>query len=194
MLEVAGKLLNRLEELLIEGRIPASVVQQTITNIKAEGELVLLFEIVELLSEKRISKKGTQQFKDEIANLVKITTNELLGGIKNLLNAKQTPSDSSNRSAADAELDTVHQMNIVFEQMLVANGISQDHAMQAISHLGHDLVNELLVFTDLKAIRTHKNKDLLIKIDITSIQKNTFTSLIIEALKRGKYKLRKVET
>lgn len=185
--EIFEKLLNRLDELLTAGRTSKSRV---IANITAETKLELFFETVELLEKVKISKGDAGQFRHDIGNLKKTTTNELLTGIRDLLLCKQTSSDDSSHSAANADVDTVNRLRDVMEQMLVVNGIPPENAKQAVDDLEKDVLDETLtniksVVINLEAIRKH---DQLIKFNINTKQKET---IIIEALKKGGCTLRK---
>lgn len=197
--EIFEKLFRRLNKLLIDENTSANEVREVIASIQTKTKLEPFFEIVELLSQGRISEGGAQHFRDEIAPLVKTTTNELLGGIKDLLISKQSASDNSHHSDANAESDTVKRVSVVFEQMLVVYEIPQKKAKQAIDNLESKVLNEILdktklVYSNLKAIRTHKQTELLIKFDITSKGRKTISNLIVEALKEGECWLRKEET
>lgn len=178
--EISDKLFGQLKEVLIAG---STSDKKAISSIK-DPKLQLFFEIFELL--------------DKIGTLAKTSTNELLDGIKDLLISKQTSTDSSNHSAVNAEVDTVNRIRDVIEQMLVLNGIPQENAKQAVDDLESNVLNETLkkvklVFNSLKAIHTCNQKDLLINFNIACKQKKNITSLIVEALQKGWYKLRKAE-
>lgn len=187
MPEIAEKLITRLEELLIADGILTTIVRKVITEIKAE--LNLLLEIIVLLSQIRITNGGEKQFKDEITKLKRKTTNRPLAGIADLLISQEVPFCSGNQLAANDDSDTVDQMCVAIEQILVANGIPQEKAMQTISRLEHGILDEVLatikfVFSNMNAIQTHDRKDLLIKFDISK-DKKTILSIIDEALKKG---------
>lgn len=197
--EIFEKLFLRLEELLIAKCTLADEVLQVIANIKAKTQLLLFLEIVALMDKTRVSEGGTQQLRYDIANLEKTETNDLLVGIKDLLISRETSSDSSSDSAANAEFDTVNQMRAIIEQMLVVNGIQTENAKQAVDDLQPDILSEMLdkvkfVFANLKAIRAYNQTDLLIKFNIMDGQENSLTSVIVEALKKGGCTFRKTET
>src|SRR5688572_731217 len=88
--EAVEKLFNRIEELLIARGIPAKIVREVIAKIKAETKLQPFLETFSLLDITRVYDKVAQEFRNDIANLKKTTTNELLAGIKSLPIWKQT--------------------------------------------------------------------------------------------------------
>lgn len=168
-------------------------------SITANTKLELFFEMVELLDKARISKADAQQFKDDIASLVKTTTNELLTGIKDLLISRQTSSDGTDHSAANDEFDTVNGMRAVIEQMLVVNGIQTENAKQYLDDLEPHVLNETLtrcklVLTHRKAIRAYNQTDLLIEFSIKCHEEENLTNVIAEALKKGGCTLQKAKT
>lgn len=187
MPEIAEELFTHLGKLLVAEGFHANLARQIIADIKAESKL--LFEIFDLLSQaRRTYNVGARQFYEEISTLKKATTYELLVGIRDLLITKQTPLNSSRQSDDIADSDTVNRMRVVFEHMLFVNGIPQEKAEHAVELLESTLTRIKVVFDDLKAIRTHDQKDLLIKYDISSTEKKTMPSLLVETLKKGECK------
>lgn len=177
-----------------QGKTPEDKLQQAIDRMKTSTKLEPFFEVVELLSQTEVSEEDARTLRKETVALEKPTTNELLAEIKNLI-SKQT----TDRSAANTKFSKVKQMKAIIEKMLTVNEVPQEIANQAVRQLGDDILNELLtkaklVYTNLKTIRIHRQKDLLITLDITSKESKNISGLILKALKEGKYRYRRTQT
>lgn len=189
--EIAEEPFHCIENLLIEGGIAAKKAQKVIVKIKKETNIEMFLEIVELLDKKRTYDGDTILFQNNNATDIDLKktetkTNKQLAEIKNLI-SKQTPYDGPSQSAAKAEFDKLSGMRTVIEQMLVVNGIQQENAKQAVDALEPDILHETLnkakdAFSNLKAIRSHNQMDLLIQ---CNIKKQSMFSSIVEVLKKG---------
>ena len=194
--ELVKEPLNRLEELLIDKCTSPDTVRKLIALIKAETKLEPFLETVELLDRTTLSDEAAQKFKNDIATLKTRPTSELLTGIKGLLLSKQRGLFvSQNCSTANTQFEIVNRLRAVFVQMLVVRGVTHEIAKLVVDDIEPEVLNETLakvklVCSNLKAIRTHNETDLLIKFDINGKQKEGITNVIIGTLKNREYTLR----
>lgn len=183
--------------MLTAGEKHKDKVRQAIANMKTKNKVEPFLAIIELLSRECFSENGEQEFIKKIPTLKESTTHELLVAIDKLQVSIETNSADSSHSATERE--KIDRMRAVIEQMIVVNGIPQDKAKLAVSHLEDDVLNEILtktkgVYTNLKTIRGHHQKQLLIRFDIASKVNKNISSLILDALKEGECRHRRTQT